>query len=350
MMEDVDFTDDEISKELADLGYDMIPAEQFRQFKKELFDLIRHERSVSSSSSDASVRRAGETHSQRGHVTQRGHKSAAVSCHDERLAQFTLNSNKENVNVMNSQFTQRQQPVEHSDTADDVTPSATDRSEDGPTRYGDVVLPDRRAATNVSGRPDNMMKRKTLRRCGDGQVSVSESFTESETVEDADVASLEQQLRHTALMNSPVSGVSTRRPASAPPCVVRQPSVSHTHRSHTACRQPTTYNLPGDYSGPKSLIRPMSCEPHVQHIKKSDPVSRYQSYRHSWDACRAPGEKSHKRLRWGVREKMLYHDQKAQRCYRANSYMIPSDKKRKTLRWQIRMDLAQGVKPPSAFD
>ena len=53
----------------------------------------------------------------------------------------------------------------------------------------------------------------------------------------------------------------------------------------------------------------MSCEPHVQRIKKSDPVSRYQSYRHSWDACRAPGEKAHKHLRWGVREKMLYHDQ-----------------------------------------
>ena len=34
MMEDVDFTDDEISKELADLGYDIIPTEQFRQFKK----------------------------------------------------------------------------------------------------------------------------------------------------------------------------------------------------------------------------------------------------------------------------------------------------------------------------
>jgi len=33
-MEEVDFTDDEISKELADLGYDMIPAEQFHQFKK----------------------------------------------------------------------------------------------------------------------------------------------------------------------------------------------------------------------------------------------------------------------------------------------------------------------------
>jgi len=35
-MEDVDFTDDEIAKELADLGYAVIPAAQFNQFKKGL--------------------------------------------------------------------------------------------------------------------------------------------------------------------------------------------------------------------------------------------------------------------------------------------------------------------------
>jgi len=35
-MDDVDFTDDEISKELADLGYANIPAQRFHQFKKGL--------------------------------------------------------------------------------------------------------------------------------------------------------------------------------------------------------------------------------------------------------------------------------------------------------------------------
>jgi len=33
-MDDVDFTDDEISKELAYLGYANIPADRFHQFKK----------------------------------------------------------------------------------------------------------------------------------------------------------------------------------------------------------------------------------------------------------------------------------------------------------------------------
>jgi len=38
-MDDVDFTDDEISRELADLGYANIPVEQFHQFKKGIENL-----------------------------------------------------------------------------------------------------------------------------------------------------------------------------------------------------------------------------------------------------------------------------------------------------------------------
>ena len=58
-----------------------------------------------------------------------------------------------------------------------------------------------------------------------------------------------------------------------------------------------------------AVIRPMSCEPHMKNIKKSDPVQRYQKYRQSWDMCRAPGERSHNQLRWDIREQMLHHDQ-----------------------------------------
>lgn len=52
----------------------------------------------------------------------------------------------------------------------------------------------------------------------------------------------------------------------------------------------------------------MSCDPHIKDIKRSDPVSKYQSYQKSWQSYRAPGEKLHKQLRWAVRDKMLYHD------------------------------------------
>jgi hydrolethalus syndrome protein 1 len=193
------------------------------------------------------------------------------------------------------------------------------------------------------------MKRKVLRKV-DGHVSISESFTESEV---DDLTELRERLRSTAIS-------SHCRPLSAPPdvrhsvCTTTDHCLEQHRRPHTACREPSLYNLPEDYQGPKALIRPMSCDPHIRNIKKNDPVARYQEYQHCWTACRAPGEKAHKQLRWGVREKMLYHDQvvekKPQRSYQPNTYVVPSDKKRKTLRWQIRMDLAQGVKPPSAFD
>jgi len=39
-MEDVDFTDDEISRELADLGYANIPTDRFHQFKKGFLTFI----------------------------------------------------------------------------------------------------------------------------------------------------------------------------------------------------------------------------------------------------------------------------------------------------------------------
>jgi len=88
------------------------------------------------------------------------------------------------VNVINSKLIQHQQPAAHNGTAADVMPPVMEGRADGRTRYGDVVLPIRSAVPNVDRRPENVMKRKTLRRCGDGQVSVSESFTESEAAED----------------------------------------------------------------------------------------------------------------------------------------------------------------------
>lgn len=56
-----------------------------------------------------------------------------------------------------------------------------------------------------------------------------------------------------------------------------------------------------------TVIRPMTTHPN--DVKKTDPVSKYQQYRQSWKSQRAPGEKSHKNLRWQVREQMLYHDE-----------------------------------------
>jgi len=68
--------------------------------------------------------------------------------------------------------------------------SSKDRCGDGP-RPDDMVDHDGgRINIDVGGRSENLMKRKTLRRCDDGQMSISESFTESEGTEAGKLLSL----------------------------------------------------------------------------------------------------------------------------------------------------------------
>jgi len=343
-MDDIDFTDDEICKELAGLGYRNIPPERFHQFKQELFNLIRQEKSQNNSS-----------------ITS----SEASLSHPSNAAHSHFSTGKENAagdgsngDIRHTGKSSQHHPVEvgQRNTADDRT---YPRHSESDRLYR--VRDSNRDEASVLELPQGfeeprqtVMKRKVLRKV-DGQVSISESFTESEADE---VGDLQERLRNTSIR--PTQQPQQHRPMSAPPDVRRSADRHHVdadhleHRPHTACREPMFYNLPEDYHGPKALIRPMQCDPHVRNLKKTDPVARYQAYQHGWSTCRAPGEKAHKQLRWGVREKMLYHDQviekKQPRCYQPNTYVVPSDKKRKTLRWQVRMDLAQGVKPHSVFD
>ena len=53
----------------------------------------------------------------------------------------------------------------------------------------------------------------------------------------------------------------------------------------------------------------MHVEPNKRNVKKCDPVAQFQKYNQAWSSQRAPGEKSHSQLRWGVREQMLYQDE-----------------------------------------
>lgn len=57
------------------------------------------------------------------------------------------------------------------------------------------------------------------------------------------------------------------------------------------------------------VIKPMTCHPHTRNVKKTDVVSRFNQYRNSWSAQKAPGENNRHSLRWNVRGNMLYHDE-----------------------------------------
>ncbi|KAK3093782.1 hypothetical protein FSP39_020139 [Pinctada imbricata] len=113
------------------------------------------------------------------------------------------------------------------------------------------------------------------------------------------------------------------------------------------------YRLAPDDPRPASVILRPSEHPHTKHLRKSDPVARFQQFRQSWSMQKVPGEKNHKQLRWNIREQMLSQDQviekKAPKSYIPNSYVVPTEKKRKNLRWQIRMDMAQGQMPPHGY-
>ncbi|WAR18632.1 HYLS1-like protein [Mya arenaria] len=174
-----------------------------------------------------------------------------------------------------------------------------------------------------------MVKRKVLRKDKDGSKHVDESMTESDF---GSIQDINERLRELGIIDR-VDFFSKRRPQSS--------------------RSEPPYRLSPDDPRPSSVILRKPEHPHTRNIKKTDPVARYQQFRQSWSAQRAPGEKNHKNLRWNVREQMLAQDvvyeKKPHRVFVPNKYTVPSDKKRQSLRWQIRTDMAQGQLPHHGF-
>uniref|UniRef100_H2Z5A3 Centriolar and ciliogenesis-associated protein HYLS1 C-terminal domain-containing protein n=1 Tax=Ciona savignyi TaxID=51511 RepID=H2Z5A3_CIOSA len=104
---------------------------------------------------------------------------------------------------------------------------------------------------------------------------------------------------------------------------------------------------------PPSFIRPNTSNPHTRNLKKVDPVNKYHQYKELWSNVKAPGEKSHKALRWEVKAQMMYKEEPAprpQRVYAPNTYVVPTSKKRSALRWEVRHAMERGLPIPTAYD
>lgn len=101
----------------------------------------------------------------------------------------------------------------------------------------------------------------------------------------------------------------------------------------------------------KSFIRLPPYSLLDQYRQRSDPVSRYQEYKQSWDTLQVSLEKSRKELRWGVRERMMSAPPLPlpRALSTPNSYVIPTEKKRYGLRWAIRQDLVHGNIPRGGY-
>uniref|UniRef100_A0A8C9TTQ4 Centriolar and ciliogenesis-associated protein HYLS1 C-terminal domain-containing protein n=1 Tax=Scleropages formosus TaxID=113540 RepID=A0A8C9TTQ4_SCLFO len=98
------------------------------------------------------------------------------------------------------------------------------------------------------------------------------------------------------------------------------------------------------------VIHPQFHHPHSKNWKKTDPVTRYFQYRQHWDMFKVPGENKWMELRREIREQMTYSSQPLPNVKRTSrtvpkTSVVPTEKKRLALRWKVRHDLANGIMP-----
>ncbi|XP_033873053.3 centriolar and ciliogenesis-associated protein HYSL1-like [Acipenser ruthenus] len=369
-MDDIAFTEDDIQQQLVLLGYNNIPRHRLHEFKKDLEQLIRHERSKSQTSSE---RVSPQSYSSGGknspaYVSQNEgtytHKPFATS--RERFPQpkrqVPLSTyGTEYPSTTSARFQQYDSYIMHS-----VTP-AFPRPTSAPCRLdvensSESINSTLESATSSSTNPDRpqgsygkpAIKRKVLRK-QNGQVHVCDESIHSEAESDA-VSKLEERLVRLQ-MCSEVSDFDLETDEMGS---LSEQSSSDEARPHSAfqlytrdaLRSAETERDSHSSSRPKSFIRPQLDHPHTRNLKKNDPVSKYFQYKQDWEAFKPPEEKQHKGLRWGIREQMLYKSQlppKPQRIYVPNTYEVPTQKKRLALRWEVRHDLAKGLMPQKIF-
>ncbi|XP_060079273.1 centriolar and ciliogenesis-associated protein HYLS1-like [Ylistrum balloti] len=320
--EENNFTDDEIRYELSKLGYNNVPDQRLKEFKKDLKVLIRHEYSKESSQNnsmsshpppDTSTSIGGFPHSynrspleesQQRSTTQdswripnhQGGKENRYDIGIDPILRKPLGPAPKQIGGNFSMYDSTTDTSQHQHR-DDVSDTDTER---------------------------RMVKRKVLRKKDDGSKVIDESMSDIGSILD-----LDERLRDLGIDDERTS----RRPQSS--------------------REVPPYRLAPDDQRPASVILRSAKHPHTKNLRKSDPVARFQQFQQSWSQQKAPGEKVHKNLRWNIREHMLNQDQvlekKSQRVFVPNKYVVPTDKKRRDLRWQIRMDIAQGQMPPHGF-
>ncbi|CAH1261383.1 HYLS1 [Branchiostoma lanceolatum] len=329
--ESSEFTEDDIRRQLAALGYHDVPESRLKQFARDLQDLVQHDRSKASSEDQSFALAASRA-------------DASAAAQPAFLLRQPTRTNTSH----------RHDPVEQPGKENQATrnfPIGHDREQTRPKSYYEretrpTTAPARPAgyahadsandSRNESG--FRVPKRKVLRKInGESRVFDESLTTESEA---DDVSELGERL----------AGL----PINEEDSYLSEDDVSQYRRQrpHSAGLWP--HRPSGDEESeyaphlPRSFIRPAVRLPQNRRSVKTDPVNRFHFYNRQWGAQKAPGEKKHKDLRWNVRELMMQKDevvQKPQRVYVPNGYIVPTNKKRQALRWEVRHDIARGVLP-----
>ncbi|MBN3273535.1 HYLS1 protein, partial [Polyodon spathula] len=351
-MDDIVFTEDDIQQQLVLLGYNNIPRHRLHEFKKDLEQLIRHERSKSQTSSERdspqSYSSNGKNSPAYGNLAEGIQKFLSLKIKLYFCVNKVLLSTYGTEHPSTSaRFQQYDSYIMHSLTTFPRPTSAPSRLdvENSSECINSTLESDSTSSTSPNrlqgfyGKP--AIKRKVLRK-QNGQVNVCDESVHSEAESDA-ASKLEERLVRVQKC-SEVSDIDLKTEMGSN----SERSSLNEIRPRSALRSAETERDSRPSSQPKSFIRPQVDHPHTRNLKKTDPVSKYFQYKQDWEAFKPPGEKERKGLRWGIREQMLYKSQlppKTQRIYVPNTYEVPTQKKRLALRWEVRHDLANGSMP-----
>ncbi|XP_026160000.1 hydrolethalus syndrome protein 1 homolog [Mastacembelus armatus] len=356
MMDNLDFSEEEIQEQLAVLGYKNIPQHRLREFKRDLDELIQHgewktlapstQRNSTVSPTAPSVQSPPAYVKEK--VSQCNFKGSGEGFF---LHAASADSDREVLTTCQNRDYRWQQGRCDLYARHSVAPKLQ-MPPGGPGRL--QVEPDPEDSLHplltdsCTSSPDTQgrrfIKRKVLRKYK-GQSLVCDESVYSEN-SDA-VSCMEERLaelhlstsdQHDSEMESEDVTSQSETPSSSADGISLSAFESYI-RGMTQTQSAGAFR-----PKPKSFIRPVMSQ---QTIKKTDPVNRYFQYKQLWDMFKLPGEKDRRALRQEIKEQLAYQPPppKPRRVYVPNTYVVPTEKKRSALRWEVRNDLANGLLP-----
>lgn len=396
-MDNLQFSDEEIKRQLSALGYYGVSDAKMKQFKQDLHKLIEHDNSSSgcswytdaSMTSDSDFGYAGGSSENSGMSNQKRMNS--------QLSRFQPHLNVKGV--------ASNEPSSSNVDKDEVTKSKPNRNHTVSTTTPDFDLAEETDCTlaeevDLSNAVDHDTSNVDTKLLNTSNPDVTQNSCVSKTppttcstsirVDDTDASISRVSPEPTPLSGRVVKKRKVlRKQIDGTPRVFDESLVEDVHggrgrfrlhdlsvddsdprllhnitnesiqlppRPHTA--KPSFRRFPQldglmKPNQPPSFIRSNTSDPHMRNIRKVDPVNKYHKYKELWTSVKAPGEKSHKELRWEVKAQMMYKEEpapKPQRVYVPNSYVVPTSKKRSALRWEVRHAMERGLPIPNTYD
>nr|XP_023680755.1 hydrolethalus syndrome protein 1 [Paramormyrops kingsleyae]XP_023680756.1 hydrolethalus syndrome protein 1 [Paramormyrops kingsleyae] len=352
-MDSLDFSEEEIAQQLADLGFTGLPRHRLCEFKRDLDLLIRQETSADCTSSYGSALGFDSCDSEASPALDdnASFKIVAESLPPERQARLPMDA--ADIHTFPGKERRCDLYARYSVAAKHPHAAYRQEAEDDLCSHSDSALSHISLASKsereglASGKA--VMKRKVVRKQRGRLHICDESTCSADTV-----SRLGEQLEglqmsvcsypDSELQPEDRDSLSDVCDSEATVCDLSSRSGLRPYTGAMYRSQSESDILPR----PKSFIQSQHKHPHMRNVKKTDLVAKYFKYKQDWETFRVPGEKDRKELRWEIREQMMYKSQpvpKPRRTYVPNSYVVPTQKKRSALRWEVRHYLANGILP-----